>query len=65
MKLPLRRRLENLSLRWQARLDSEWADRALPWLATLIMFVVLALLALARARSLEGTADLAAYSQAA
>ncbi len=65
MSVPLRRRLENLSLRWQARLDSEWADRVLPWIATVAMFVVLALLALARARSLEGTADLAAYTQAA
>lgn len=64
MKLPFRRRLQNLSLRWQARLDSEWADRVLPWLATVGMFIVLALLALARARSLQGTADLAAYTQA-
>lgn len=65
MTVPLRRRLENVSLRWQARLDSEWSDRVLPWAAAGGLFVLLALLALAKARSLDGTLDLAAYTQAA
>jgi uncharacterized membrane protein len=60
----LRRRLDNVVLRWQARLDSEWADRTLPWLVALGLFVLLAALALARARSLDGTEDLAIYTQA-
>jgi len=64
VKLPLGRRIDNLALRWQARLDSEWADRVLPWLAALGLFIVLALLALARARSLDATVDLAGYAQA-
>ncbi|MEZ5142688.1 MAG: DUF2079 domain-containing protein [Acidimicrobiales bacterium] len=65
MTVPLRRRLDNLSLRWQARLDSEWSDRVVPWAVAAALFVLLAALALAKARSLDGTLDLAAYSQAA
>jgi uncharacterized membrane protein len=60
-----RRRLDNLVLRWQARLDSEWSDRTLPWIIALALFVFLAALSLARARSLEGSEDLAIYTQAA
>jgi uncharacterized membrane protein len=59
-----RRRVDNIALRWQARLDSEWADRVLPWLVALGLFVWLAALALARARSLEGATALAEYTQA-
>ena len=59
-----RRRLDNVVLRWQARLDSEWSDRTLPWLLAAGLFVVLLLLSLARVRSLDGTADLAGYVQA-
>jgi uncharacterized membrane protein len=61
----LRRRLDNVVLRWQARLDSEWSDRTLPWIVALALFVFLAALALARARSLDGTPDLSLYTQAA
>jgi len=61
---PLRRRVDNVVLRWQARLDSEWSDRTLPWIIALVLFVLLASLALARARSLDGTQDLAIYTQA-
>jgi uncharacterized membrane protein len=59
-----RRRIDNVVLRWQARLDSDWSDRTLPWLLATGLFVILLLLSLARLRSLEGTADLAAYTQA-
>lgn len=52
-------------LRWQARLDSEWVDRVLPWLLSTGLFLWLVALALAKARSLDGTVDLAAYTQAA
>jgi hypothetical protein len=59
-----RRRLDGFSLRWQARLDSEWSDRVLPWLLALGLFVVLAPLALARARSLDGGIELSVAAQA-
>jgi uncharacterized membrane protein len=61
----LRRRFDNVVLRWQARLDSEWSDRTLPWIVALVLFVFLAALALARARSLDGAPDLSLYTQAA
>jgi uncharacterized membrane protein len=61
----LRRRFDNVVLRWQARLDSEWSDRTLPWIVALALFVFLAALALARARSLDGALDLSLYTQAA
>ena len=59
------KRLDNLALRWQARLDSEAADRFVPWGSALVLFVVLGALALGRARSLDGGADLASYLQGA
>ena len=65
MTATLRRRLDNVVLRWQARLDSEWSDRTLPWIVTVVLFVLLAALALARARSLDGAEDLSLYTQAA
>ncbi len=65
MTVTLRRRVDNVVLRWQARLDSEWVDRVLPWLVSAGLFLWLAALALAKARSLDGTVDLAAYTQAA
>lgn len=64
MTATLRRRFDNVVLRWQARLDSEWSDRTLPWLVAAALFVLLAALALARARSLDGTVDLAVFTQA-
>jgi uncharacterized membrane protein len=60
----LRRRVDNVVLRWQARLDSEWSDRTLPWIVAVTLFVLLAALALARARSLDGAEDLSLYTQA-
>ncbi len=64
MTLTFRRRADNLILRWQGRLDSPASDRVLPWSVAAVLFVVLALLSLAQARSLIGTSDLAAYTQA-
>jgi len=61
----LRRRLDSFSLRWQARLDSEWSDRVLPWLVAVALFVVLVVPALAQARSLDAGLDLAVAAQAA
>ncbi len=61
----LRRRVDNVMLRWQARLDASWADRVVPWAAAVVLFVAYLLLALARARSLSGGAPLAGYAQAA
>jgi uncharacterized membrane protein len=60
-----RRRVDNVVLRWQARLDSEWSDRTLPWIVALALFVLLVALSLAKARSLDGTQDLSIYTQAA
>jgi uncharacterized membrane protein len=57
-------RLNNILLRWQGRLDSEGTDRFAPWIAAAALFVVLAAMSLAQARSLHGSADLAAYTQA-
>jgi uncharacterized membrane protein len=64
LTLTFRRRADNLILRWQGRLDSPASDRVLPWSVAAVLFVVLALLSLAQARSLIGTPDLAAYTQA-
>jgi uncharacterized membrane protein len=61
----LRRRADNALLRWQARLDSAGVDRVLPWAAAAALFVLLAVLALAQARSLDGGTDLASATQAA
>ncbi len=65
MTASVRRRLDNVALRAQARLEGEWVDRMLPWIAASVLFVVLAALALAKARSLEATIDLSIYNQAA
>lgn len=59
-----RRRVDNLSLRWQARLDSETADKVVPWAAAGLLWLVLAALALAQAHSLRTGEDLAVYVQA-
>ena len=64
MTLTFRRRADNLILRWQGRLDSPASDQVLPWTVAAVLFVVLVLLSLAQARSLMGTPDLAAYTQA-
>lgn len=60
-----RRRIDYQVLRWQARLDGAWADRVIPIVATVALFLVLAGLSLARARSLETGYDLAHWVQGA
>jgi len=61
----LRRRLDALSVRWQARFDTAAADRVFPWLAAGGLFLLLAGLSLSRARTLDAGADLGAFTQAA
>ena len=61
----LRRRIDYRILRWQARLDAAWADRTIPWIGSAGLFVVLAAMSLARARSLETGDDLAVWVQGA
>ena len=65
MTLTFHRRVDNIILRWQGRLDSEGGDRVAPWIVAGGLFVVLLLLSLAQARSLDSTPDLAAATQAA
>lgn len=65
MTATFRRRVDNVILRWQGRLDSDQADRLAPWVVAVVLFVVLDGLALAQARSLDPSSDLAAYRQAA
>lgn len=59
-----RRRVDASVLRWQARLDAPSTDRWLPWLAGAGLSTLLALLALARARSLDADVQLAESVQA-
>ncbi|MCP5026325.1 MAG: DUF2079 domain-containing protein [Actinomycetia bacterium] len=61
---PLRRRLDILLLRWQARLDAEWADRVLPGATTAALFIWLAALSLARHRGVGTGLELASWQQA-
>lgn len=60
-----RGRLDWLLLRWQARLDAQWADRVLPWAAAALLFVVFLTAALARVDRLAAGTELARASQAA
>jgi uncharacterized membrane protein len=59
----LRRSIRNLGLRWQARLEGNGPDRAIPWVLALILFVIFGSLSLARYRSLEVGSQLAAWMQ--
>ena len=61
----LRRRADNIQLRWSARLDSEFADRVFPWVAAGLLFVIFSGMALARVRTSGGGEDLGAYTQLA
>jgi hypothetical protein len=64
-RLGLRRRLDASSLRWQARLDTPWVDRSLPWLIAAGLAVVLAAIGFAVQRQLDGGPALAVWTQAA
>lgn len=59
-----RRRIEWVALRWQARLDGEWADRVVPWVTAVVLFLVWAGIALARADRLDAGAVLGRHVQA-
>ena len=53
LTVTFRRRVDNVILRWQGRLDCDQADRLAPWVFAVVLFIVLVLLALAQARSLD------------
>ena len=59
----LRRSVRNFALKWQARLEGNGPDRALPWGLATVLFVGFAALSLARYRSLELGAQMAAWLQ--
>ena len=61
----LSRRIDQLLLRWQARLDAEWADRVVPWAGAGVLFTMLFVLALARASTLAPGQVMGSWSQAA
>ncbi len=61
----LRRKFDYQLLRWQARLDGEWADRVLPLVAAAVLFTILAALSLARVRTFDTDAVLARWTQGA
>jgi uncharacterized membrane protein len=59
-----RRRFDSQVLRWQARLDSDMADRVLPWVLAGILAIAYLVLAESRYRGTGGSPDLAQYLQA-
>jgi len=59
----LRRSLNHLSLRWQARLEGNGPDRALPWFLALVLFIGFGSLSLARYRSLQLGEQFAGWMQ--
>jgi hypothetical protein len=64
-RLGLRRRLDASALRWQARLDTAWVDRSLPWLIGGVLTVLLTAIGFAVQRQLDGGPTLAVWTQAA
>lgn len=64
-RLSVRRRLDAAGLRLQARLDTPWVDRTLPWLIAGVLALVLMAIGLATQRSLDGGPNVAVWSQAA
>jgi uncharacterized membrane protein len=52
-------------LRWQARLESEWADRYLPWIGGALLSLIFFVLAEAKLRSGGASPTLAAAAQGA
>ncbi len=63
MSLHWRKRLEYRLLKWQARFESAAFDRIFPWCFAAVLWIVFALLALARSRELNQDAGLAAIMQ--
>lgn len=63
--LSIRRRWERLVLRTQGRLDDEVADRTLPWLAAMGLFVLFLLSNAATLRALDGGSGAGPWLQAA
>ena len=63
-RVDLRRRLDASALRWQARLDTPWVDRTLPWVLAGGLSLVLLLISLAVLRQLDGGPNLATWTQA-
>jgi hypothetical protein len=61
----LRRRLDASSLRWQARLDTAWVDRSLPWAIGGVLALLQATIGFAVQRQLDGGPTLAVWTQAA
>lgn len=62
-RVTFRRRVDKHVLRWQARMDGEWADRVVPSAAAIALFVLFASLSLATVRSIETPVDLASAVQ--
>ena len=60
----IRRRLDIVMLRWQARMDSRAWDRSLPWLTAVVLATILSLLALARSHDLGIGYQVGHYLQA-
>jgi hypothetical protein len=63
-RLKIRRRLDTAGLRWQARLDTPWVDRTLPWLIAGALAVALTAIGFAIQRQLDGGPNLAVWTQA-
>ena len=61
----IRRRLDTMALRAQARLDADWADHTLPWIMAAALFVVLLAMSFAVVRQLDGGPGLSQWTQAA
>ncbi len=59
----LRRSINHLALRWQARLEGIGPDRALPWFLAVLLFLGFGSLSLARYRSLQLGEEFAAWMQ--
>lgn len=59
----LRRSINHLSLRWQARLEGNGPDRAIPWVLAVLLFLGFGALSLARYRSLQLGEPMAAWMQ--
>jgi len=59
----LRRKINHFVLRWQARLEGNGPDRAIPWILAGLLFLGLGGLSLARYRSLDLGEQFAAWMQ--